>query len=374
MNILYLNPYRDGTGYANAGNNAMLALDKLGHNVYPVEYKLAKQVIEPPSRILELENRPVDTKIDAIVQNVLPPYMTYVPGVKNIGYTFFETTQFRASNWQYYLNLMDEVWVSCPENEAAAKASGVTKPIRVVKMYQNRDVYNKQYPPVNLGLQNRFAFYFIGDYSAKKNVDNLLKTYYRYFTVYDNVVLVLKTYVSGVPTERSYDLIRSRIEEIKQSLRMGKGNLYPPVVLIPSYLSDDELYSIHQQCDCFVSAERGAAWNIPAFDAMGFGNQVIVNSWGGQTQFVNGAGTYKIPATKVPVDGMHNCPFAGMFTSRGEYWYEPDYEDLGRSMIMASTFRHAKDLLKGVRQELLADFNLESLNADKDVFFGSPTN
>jgi hypothetical protein len=370
MNIVCLSPYRDGTGYANAGINVMTALSKIGHSVYPVEYKYARQVVEPPNQILDLEKRSLTTNADAIIQNVLPPSMTYVSGAKNIGYTFFETTGFRGSNWQHYLNLMDEVWVTCPENAEAAKASGVTKPIRIIKMYQNLDLYAKEYPVFNLGIQNRFAFYFIGDYSAKKNVDGLLKAYYRNFTIYDNVVLILKTYISGAPAEKSYELIRERIDEIKQSLRMGKGNTYPPVILIPTYLSNDEIFSIHQQCDCFVSAERGAAWNIPAFDAMGFGNQVIVNSWGGQSQFIKGPGTFRIPAKKVPVEGMRNYSLQGLFSSR-ECWYEPDYEELGRSMRSAYTFQDSKSRLQECRQNILSEFNLDNLTSDQDVFFGT---
>ena len=37
------------------------------------------------------------------------------------------------------------------------------------------------------------------------------------------------------------------------------------------YISEEDIYSIHSSCDCFVMPSYGEAWCIPAFDAMGFG-------------------------------------------------------------------------------------------------------
>ena len=34
------------------------------------------------------------------------------------------------------------------------------------------------------------------------------------------------------------------------------------------YIDDQALFALHAKSDCFVSASRGEAWNLPAFDAM----------------------------------------------------------------------------------------------------------
>ena len=360
--ILFVSPFYDGTGYANAGIATALGLDAAGAQVRCKTVKMCPQVIKPDPRIVELESNNIGYPTH-VIQNWLPITFFYVKGAKNIGYFFCETTHFKPSSWQYYLNLMDEVWVSCKENYEACKASGVTKPIKIVpfpyiqRFVNNREQY-RQYGLErfgNLRKNNRYLFYTIGDYSERKNIKELIRTYFRTFNKSDNVALIVKTYAEGKTSDESRKLVLEDIKSIKQEMRKYSVDAYPPINLITDYLSVDDIYALHGSCDCYISLEKGAAWNIPAFDAMLFGNYCILNGWGGQNQYirknVNGR---LLDYTMVPVNGMATCPYDGLYTCH-EKWAEPFGFDAEISMEKAY-----RERIKNVDNKLeLAKFSPE---------------
>lgn len=343
--VLFIGPFQDGTGYANSAINTALAIEKSGVDIACRNIKLTSQTIDPPDKIKSLFKTKIKNPTH-VIQNVLPSVMTRYGKSKHIGYFFSETTNFFNSGWQYYLNLMDEVWVSCRESAEASLNSGVKPPIVTVPIPGNPEKYS-QILPENTSLKrgNRYMFYFIGDFSARKNVVNLIKTYLQTFSKSDHVVLVLKTYVDNTSPEQSMQIVQDEIKNIKQGLRKHHIlDYYPPIVVITDYLSDQEILNIHQTGDCFVSTERGAAWNIPAFDAMAVGNQVIVNGWGGQTAFIKHnpmVGQYIIPYKLTNVYGMNNCGYKGMYSCH-EKWAEPDYNILSAHMKEAYTYNCPK--------------------------------
>lgn len=332
MKLAYLSPITDGTGYSHAANNTILALDSVGIDVTPIEVKLAGQSITPPKRILELCKKS-NTKFDIAIQHVLPPLFTYKRNIKNIGYAHFETSNFKSSGWQHYINNLQELWVCCEENKASAESSGVKIPIKVIPLPSNLNIYKTNLDSLEeIPTKNYFTFYTISDYSSRKNVQSVITAYLSEFNKSDGVLLVLKCYLEGSNYKKSSQIITNDIKTIKQSLRKHVDHdKYPPILIISEYLDDLTINRLHKSCDCFVSAERGAAWNIPAFDAMGFGNAVIVNGWGGQTQFVKGLHTKQLEYRMTRVMGMNLCPYQGLYTSYEE-WADPDFLDLCHSM------------------------------------------
>lgn len=366
MKIGYVGPCWDATGYAVGANMTILGLDKAGIDVVVRPIKLTGQSFSPPNRVVELQKK--DTVgVDAIVQHVLPPLMVYQGGVKNIGYFYAETTHFRPSNWQQYLNLMDEIWVSCPENLKAAELSGVHKPIKVVPIPCDRTLFDTKFEPLNLKINNRYVFYNIADYSERKNIKGLLLAYFQEFSKSDKVVLVLKTYADGKSSQQSLELIKNDIQKIKVSLRKYNIDYYPSVILLTDYLSNEQIYRIHATGNCFVSPERGAAWNIPAFEAIAFGKHVILNGWGGQTQFAKSGDRPRknvrlLPYKFIPVSGMQDCPYPNLYTCYEE-WAEPDIMALRANMREAFNKRLGVSPAKD--EEFLAKYDI---NNTTDIF------
>jgi len=331
--ICYIAPFYDGTGYSNAAINTVLCMHKAGINVACRNIKLATQRVDPNPIIKELEKKDINN-INICIQHILPTYFVYQAGCKNIGYFYTETSHFRPSNWQYKCNLMDEIWVSNKESVSACRDSGVKVDITQVKIPFDLSSYKKADDKLKLGLgRNTFVFYHIGDFSSKKNVENLIRCYLRTFSKDDDVVLILKTYIEGVTTNESREIILNKINEIKQSLRRYMYDKYPPIILITDYLSPEQMNRLHNTGNCFVTLERGAAWNIPAFEASAMGNWVIANEYGGQTQFIkNSKNGHLIRCKLTPVEGMVRCPYPNLFTCYEE-WAEPEYDFFQEAML-----------------------------------------
>lgn len=331
--ISYVAPFKDGTGYSQFAIDTVLSLDAAGVPVVCRNIKLANQTVLPPPRILELERENLDG-ITHNITHILPAYFSYQAGVKNIGLAHFETDLFRSSSWQHYCNLMDELWVSCPENKDAAIKSGVKVPIQIVGKGHDPLMYNpKNYQPLAIkGIDKAYKFYFIGDYSNRKNVHAVIKSYFEEFTKADNVVLILKTYVEGTTAQDSNNIIQQEIKNIKAGIRRGVIDDFPQVILITSYLSNEQMLQLHAMGDCFVSMEKGSAWTIPAFDAIAMGKWTILNGWGGHTQYVqDSVNGWMLPFDMEPVAGMQRCPYPNLYYGN-EKWANPNTAQLGLLM------------------------------------------
>lgn len=352
--IVYIGDYTSGTGYSESSNRTILGLDSAGLDIIPRSLKLASQYVKPPEKILELEKKSsLGAKI--VIQHLLAPLFSYIGGFRNIGYFHLETTHMRPSGWQFYANLMDEIWVCSEQNRQACIDSGVTKPIKVVPIPADMSAYSLEYPQFDFG--NRYKFYHIGDYSTRKNTENLIKCYLEEFSRDDNVVLILKTYVESTSPQESFNIISNEIKKLKESLRKGPEEIYPPIIIIPDYLSTNEVYGIHQSCDCFISLERAAAWNLPAFDAAGFGKWVIVNGWGGQTQFIKDQQNGTLLSYRMrSVYGMTRSPYQNLYTCH-EKWAEPDLEEAKLCMRAA----YEKNLVpKNGSREIIESFDIKN--------------
>lgn len=332
IKVCYVAPLNDSTGYSVMANDTILALDAAGIDVVPRSIKLATQTIPAPAKVIELTGANIDG-VTHVIQHILPPYFVYHKGYKNIGYFHVETSDFISSGWQFHCNLMDELWVSSEQNKEAAIKSGVTKPIKVVNKpviaeLTDRTKYKKPLPMVG----NRYVFYHIGDYSIRKNTINLIKAYLEEFDRSDHVVLILKSYVEGVPLQQSAKMINEDVQKLKQSLRKGGAESYPPIILISDYVSIEEMWAIHAQGNCFVSMEKGAAWNIPAFDAISMGNMAITSGWGGQTAFIeDGKNGFLVPYRMESVYGAVRCPYPTLYSCK-EQWSDPDPLEFKRRM------------------------------------------
>ena len=110
MKILYIGNYKDGTGWANACINNILALDSVGVEVVPRAITFNDGSHNCPERILELEENS-EAGCDICIQHTLPHLYSYNSKFKNIGFLATETSNFIESSWQHHANLMDEIWV-----------------------------------------------------------------------------------------------------------------------------------------------------------------------------------------------------------------------------------------------------------------------
>lgn len=371
--ILYIAPIYDGTGYAHMANSTILALDAAGYHVVVRQVKLCGQVVDAPARVKELEARPLPDKVDIVVQNILPPMMVRYEGVKNIGYFYCETSNFKASNWQYWLNLMDEVWVCASGNAEACEESGVTVPVKVVHAPITKDF--KDIQPLDLETnkigKNTVVFYNIGDFSYRKGMEDLIRVYLQNFNETHDVHLVLKTYVDSVSAEESLRIIQESIEKTKRNIRTNNDGYWPPITIIPGYVSEQIIDQLHVLGDCYVSMERGAAWNIPFFEALSAGNYCLVGQSHGPDEITsqewyddNSKTEIVIYESQSLVYGMERCTYPGLYTSK-ELWSNFNENDfivhLERIYTEINKLKVENSYQKEVREWFKNAFNIQAV-------------
>ena len=69
MKTLFVGVYRDGTGWGNAAQNYILALDAANVDVVPRHIKLNNNQADVPERILELEKKDI-SGCELVIQNI----------------------------------------------------------------------------------------------------------------------------------------------------------------------------------------------------------------------------------------------------------------------------------------------------------------
>jgi glycosyltransferase involved in cell wall biosynthesis len=120
-----------------------------------------------------------------------------------------------------------------------------------------------------------FRFCYIGAWNARKNPHGLIRAFSRAFTPDDHVELVVHS--PGVSVEMfTAALVATGLEQSEQ----------PSIRLSGRYRSDGAMQAMHGGYDCFVTATRGEAWNLPAFEAMLAGRMVIAPGGMGHDDFL----------------------------------------------------------------------------------------
>ena len=162
MKILYVGHYKEGTGWAKATIDNMIALDSLeGVEVVARNVRLAKET-EIPQQIADMESKDLQN-IDICIQHVLPHHLIATNKFKkNIAFFEGETdTILYCGNWHQLLMCMDEIWVPCQTNLNTLKNDGM-KNVKVVPHPSDVSLLKKMQGLTSRGLvQDNFKFYFI---------------------------------------------------------------------------------------------------------------------------------------------------------------------------------------------------------------------
>lgn len=329
--ILYVANFRDGTGYSYAAINNVLAMDAAGIDVSIRNIYLNNRNLPLSQRLLELEAKPCKSP-EIIIQHTLPSLMEKRGNCKNIACFYTETSNFKSTDWAAKLNLMDGIWAASDLQIQACRESGVTTPIFKAPIpcdyYKYTKSYNKMYIPE---LQNKFVFYFIGEFNRRKNLECLLKAFHLEFEPNEPVELLLKLNVVSGPNINPNDMVNEYIGSIKSGMKLWpKNDYYKREVVILDYMPDEAIMSLHETCDCFIMPSYGEGWNIPVFDAMAMGKTPIITRDTSMAEYITNKNGYLVPSYTEPCFGMLDAP-AGLYTSR-ENWERISIPALMRTM------------------------------------------
>jgi len=181
---------------------------------------------------------------------------------------------------------------------------------------------------VDFGL-DLYRFYYIGAWTARKNVQGLVHAYMRAFEPTDPVELVI--HAPGASETAC------AMAQMSSGLPPGA---WPSIRFSRTRISQDEIDRLHAECHCFVTATRGEAWNLPAFHAMVAGRNIITPRSLGSGEFLRGTSAAFYGARPAPafgdawiVPGHPALQYAGaQGLNVRSYWLDPDLAELAHHM------------------------------------------
>lgn len=346
-NILYVGPYRQADGWGLAAQGYLLSLLSTHHNVVSVPiYLNASSVASITNKqILEAEER-VLSGYDLIIQKSLPQAMIYNGSAKNIGMFFLENNKLVSDSVQN-LNAMDELWVTSIKEQKCLTNSGVSTPTHIVSHpLPTEDMRNIQQKElrVNFGkpVDDEYKFYFIGEHIQRKNIKDIVAAFHLEFDVTEPVRLIIKTSIPGVSPKAAEYQIKQELDLLKQKLRIR--NKFKDEIIITEKVSQSQLFSLHNACDCFVSTSYGEAFCRPAAEALCFGKHAILAANIGVLDSAEAGDCSIIGCQEQPVIVENTTYLAGLDMYNGyETWSVPSILDLQKHMRQAYTNRPQVD-------------------------------
>lgn len=360
MNILFIGPYRQNDGWGFAARDYIRAMDTTSHTISckPIFMGQPDSAGLHPS-IMKKERLKFDGRPDVVIQNVLPPYLDYQHGMKNIALCYFETENLRFTGWIEHINLMDEIWVASNHEKNNLERDGVTIPIKVVPIPIDIVTLNacKEKWPIAYA-ENSFIFYTISEYSERKNIQALIVAFYREFYHMESVQLLLKLHKPGLTEKELYEYLASEIWKIKKKMRLYQNNWgYHEILLAIQKLSPQNLISVHNQGDCFVMPSRGESLCRPLMDALYIGNRVISTNCTGMDDVTIGAGAWSVDSMMQPAMAEYP-PLKNLYTGY-ELWADISIPHLQTSMRAA--YEHWKADQEKISRPWMERYSYESI-------------
>lgn len=177
-----------------------------------------------------------------------------------------------------------------------------------------------------------YRFYYVGAWNGRKNPAGLLRAWAHAFTADDEGVL-LTLHCPGATSDQF-------------AIAAHQSGLYmsdmAPIAFSNTHISEAEILRMHRNADCFVTASRGEAWNLPAFDAALAGRMVIAPRGHGSDEYLSKTSALRVRAMRTPAAVDIHATGAGntlKMTSIGaqglsarSLWLEPDLREIASGM------------------------------------------
>lgn len=314
--VIYFGP-EGVSGYANATKGYIYDLIKTGSEVYfsPIIGQLKNDGTEyykffnTNVKKLPLFNREEKLKdADIIIhttpdnwESIIENYKEIVSDKKIIGRTVWDFDPL-PENWVTDINDCIVNVVSVPSQwcKEVFEKSGVKKEIIVeqhiipdipYKKYSIVDLFGgaKVFSPVNINYQRferRVKFLNVSSLVARKNINFLIESYLDTFIFEDETLLILKL------TDLKHNIKNAEVNisniianKIKNK---DKNFAYAPIILIGDFLTFDQMQSLYDNIDIYVSVSNGEGFNIPCYNSKVKNKCVVASLHGGMVDYLKG--------------------------------------------------------------------------------------
>jgi glycosyltransferase involved in cell wall biosynthesis len=272
----------------------------------------------------EIDCRPVIDGVTQISYAQADHFYTAHPGYK-IGFTMLEVDGIPKS-WVRQCNLMDEIFVPTTFNLVTFIESGVRRPIKVIPLGIDRQIFNNHVKGYKIG--RRFTFLSVFEWGERKAGEILLKAYNQEFTANDDVLLLIKS------DNRDPSV---NVKKIIENLRLENNKA--PIVFLPNFkIPDKQMSVLYHSANCFVLPTRGEGFGVPILEAMACGLPVIATAWSGPKDFLDEKYSYPLNVAKL-IPAVAKCPYY-----EGFKWAEPDIDHL--RYLMRYVYEHPEEALE----------------------------
>ena len=245
--------------------------------------------------------------------------MPYFDGHYNIGYWVWELDEF-PEEWTRLAYYLDEIWTPSDFSfQAISKAILKTVKIPVTKIPHCISLSpSPENIPIGKVAVRRdlnippdvYMFLFIFDFQSeieRKNPFAVVEAFKKAFLPSDKAMLFLKTSHSEFNKKEFYRLLNS-----------VKGY---NITIVDSVYSKEQIYSLMNACDCYVSLHRSEGFGLTMAEAMALGKSVIATGYSGNMDFMNKDNSFPVGYRLVEVDGDY-----GVY-KKGSVWAEPDIDE-----------------------------------------------
>lgn len=219
------------------------------------------------------------------------------------------------------LDHFHQVWIPSTACGAGAWATSAHE-VRTLPHVADPDhaLFRRQTPD-----GGRYRFYWIGAWAPRKNPEGLLRAFVRAFAPTDDVELVIR---SEVDHQTYYEaLVATGVDQAA----------LPHITLMRDPLSPAQIWQMHADHDCYVTATHGECWDLGAFEAYLMGRAIITPFTGSHAYLTTG-GAHFVRAHPAPAHGWAKAtPVPGGYHMALSWtpgmdcrdtWLEPDLLEL----------------------------------------------
>lgn len=362
MKVLYIGYYKEKSDWGKQTVNNILALEKAGVDV--VCRSIALGNTQTPESIAHLEDKNIGDATHCI-QHVFPEHMVGTGKFeKNIGFLTNNFVELKHSSWVERLEMMDEIWT--PFSVSSVPLQNVSKRTRIIPLAIDTRVHNKRYKELSIAeAENTFKFYTFASTADEQGLSWILSSFHSEFDVNEDVSLVICLKPQSSDNQKELKFVNDLSDNVKTLLRLeSSSELYSrEIVIAAPAMTDENLYELHQYCNCYVSCNTDVTFPLAEIDAAAFGNTPIVSNNGAITEYLQGScnpvnSIYQVVQSKGGIfEGVNNG---------NDYWIKPDERNIKHQMRMmyndwiANAF--AKDMIdKREAQTQLHQFSLEKI-------------
>jgi glycosyltransferase involved in cell wall biosynthesis len=234
-------------------------------------------------------------------------------GKYNIAYWAWELPEM-PPEWGKLLDRVNEVWV--PSSFVADAVKRLRPDIPVTVIPHAIEVGRHPFPRAHFELpEGHILFLSMFDFFSifeRKNPLAAIRAFKEAFSSEELVHLVIKCSNPKVEP-KNFRLLEDA----------AKGH---NIHLIPRYLAREEIASLLNVCDCYVSLHRSEGFGLPLAEAMALRKPVIATNWSGNADFMNEMNSFPINYKLVPLKRDY-----GIYR-QGNEWAEPDEHEAARRM------------------------------------------